>query len=91
MFIAYDQFRFIYESIHALDIYHNDLQNANIYLKIEDEMPIVKIIDFGLARTRQDTIKLLRHRGLPTDGMEAGKEFQGERQLERYFTASEML
>ena len=85
----YDQFEAYYQKAHALDVYHNDLQNTNIFVKVKDGKPILKILDFGLARTKSDTIKLLKQRGFNTQEIEIyDDEFQGRRQLDRYKKAS---
>ena len=84
----YHQFAHFFDESHKLDIFHNDLQNANMFVRVGNE-PLLKIIDFGLARTKADSIRLLESRGYDTTDMLRGREYNGGRWLDSLAEAAE--
>ena len=50
------------DAAHAVGIVHRDLKPSNCFLVTEDGVPVVKVIDFGVARWA-DGLKLTQHDG----------------------------
>ncbi len=70
---------------HAKDLVHRDLKPANIMIAaVPDEAPVVKVVDFGIARTRESSLTGAGRLGTPnymSPEQCAGRDLDGRSDL----------